>query len=288
MVSSTPLVDTFVAWARREPSVVGLVLIGSRCRSSVDVAAADRFSDWDYQVVTSRPGLFSDRAWLRAAGLPEPLAYTARLGRLARVSKVTAIFPGAELDLVLLPAGKLRHARWVRTLGFGALLARNAALGELALVLRPGHRVIKGGAGWEDFFQWIVTVAPPPRIDDREVAALAEGFVCDYVSTCQKIERGELHAAQRWLHANLAEVNFRLAHELRLRRGQPSFPDARRIEALGDPTLAAALAVNAALDLQSLARAVEHSAETCRKTVAALIGAAWQWPDALPSRLRRE
>ncbi len=287
-MSATPLAETFVAWARREPSVAALVLIGSQCRGSAGVAAADRFSDWDYQVVTSRPGLFSDRAWLRAAGLPEPLAYTERVGRLARVGKVTAVFPGTDLDLVLLPAGKLRRARWARALGFGSLLARNAALADLALVLRPGHRVIKGGAGWEGFFRWIVAMAPPPRIDDREVAAIAEGFVCDYVSTCQKIERGEFLAAQRWLHVNLAESNFRLAHELRLRRGQPSFPDARRIEALGDPALAAALAVNAATDRESLARAVEHSAQTCRETVAALIGAAWHWPVALALRLRRE
>lgn len=287
-MSATRFEETFVAWARREPSVAALVLIGSQCRVNGGVASADRFSDWDYQVVTSRPELFSDRSWIQAAGLPEPLAYTARLGRLARVGKVTAMFPQADLDLVLLPAVKMRFACWVRKLGLGSLLARNPALGELALVLRPGHRVIKGGPGWERIFDWFASAVPPPRIHDSEVVAIAEGFVCDYVSTHQKIARGELLAAQRWLHANLAEANFRLVHELRLRQGKTTFPDARRIEALGDLGLVTTLAVRATPDRDSLLLAVERSGNTCRETVAALIGGAWRWPEGLASRLGRK
>lgn len=287
-MSAASFAESFVAWAQSEPSIAALVLIGSRCHERASVAAADQLSDWDYQIVTSRPGMFSSRTWLRAAGLPEPLAYVARIGRLARVGKVTAIFPDADLDLVLLPAGKLRLARWGLALGFGTRLARSAALGELALVVRPGHRVLKGGAGWVDFFRWVATTVPPPRLGDTEIATLAEGFVCDYVSARQKIERGELLAAQRWLHVQLAEANFRLAHELRLRRGLASFPDARRIETLGDSAVANALAINAAPVRESLARAVEHSAQTCRETVTALIGTTWRWPEGLASRLSRE
>lgn len=287
-MSADALADAFIAWAKREPSIAALVLIGSRSRAVGEVSAADRFSDWDFQVVTSRPELFADRGWLRAAGLPEPLACVVRTGRLGRTGRGTAIFTEGELDCVLLPAGKLRLARWAFALGLGERLTRNPALGDLALVLRPGHRVIKGGPGWETFFRRVATEVPLPRLDDRAVAELADGFVCDCVSTLQKIDRGELIAAQRWLHAQLVETNFRLIHELRLRRGETSFPDARRIESLRDPVLVAALAVRATPDRESLVQAVEHSAQTCRAAVAALVGNAWHWPEGLTLRLRRE
>ena len=289
MVSGAKLSGGFVEWAQREPSISALVLIGSQSREASDAAPADRFSDWDFQVVTSRPELFENRAWIRAAGLPEPLAYAVRLGRLGRVGKVTAIFPEGDLDLVLLPAGSLRAAKWGFRLGLGTRLARTQpALRDLALVLSFGLRVVKGGAGWEKLFQRVVTEVPHTRLDDQGVAGLAEGFVADYLSTRQKINRGELIAAQRWLHVQLAETNFRLMHELRRRRGETSYPDARRIESLHDAASHAMLAVRAVPERESLERAVEHSAQACREIVAALIGSSWRWPAQIASRLRAE
>lgn len=290
-MTSDTLGGKFIAWAQREPSIRALVLIGSQSRASDDSAPADRFSDWDFQVVTSNPALFVERQWTRAAGLPEPIVHAARLGRLKRVGKVTAVFSEGDLDLVLLPAGSLAMAKIAFQLGLGPWLAhRQPALGDLALVLSFGQRVVKGSMGWERFFGRIVSEVPPTHITDNEVVALAEGFAADYLSTWQKIERGELLAAQRWLHVQLAETNFRLMHELKRRRGgaRASYPDARRVEKLYSSAELGAVVVCATPDRASLARAVEHSAQTCRETVAALIGNAWHWPVGLASRLSRE
>eukprot|EP01035_Chromulina_nebulosa_P005668 gene5668-7692_t len=100
----------------------------------------------------------------------------------------------------------------------------------MAVVLRGGYVVRHGAAEWGDFFRRVATEFPVPRLSDADARGLAEGFVCDFISTRHKIERGEFLAAQRWLHQHLAEVNFQLLHELRQRRGEVSFPDARRIE----------------------------------------------------------
>jgi hypothetical protein len=74
----------------------------------------------------------------------------------------------------------------------------------------------------------------------------------------------------------LAETNFRLAHELRQRRGEPSLPDARRIETLGGKN--DVLTVSAAPTAESLTAAVEKTAATLRDMMRELVGATWRWP----------
>jgi hypothetical protein len=119
------------------------------------------------------------------------------------------------------------------------------------------------------------------------VCLLAEAFVCDYVFTRRKVQRGELCAAQRWLHHQLAETNFRLLHELRLRCGKTSFPDARRLEQLEDP-LGGGATVAAVPTAASLHVALEVAAGTHRQLITALVGAAWRWPDLSGLDLRAE
>ncbi|MEY2879577.1 MAG: hypothetical protein RLZZ15_1957, partial [Verrucomicrobiota bacterium] len=69
-----------IRWAEREPSVSALVLIGSHARAAGSPEAADEFSDWDFQVVATRPEKFGTREWLREVGVGEPLAYVFRPG----------------------------------------------------------------------------------------------------------------------------------------------------------------------------------------------------------------
>ena len=129
-------------WAEREPSVRALVLIGSRVHAMESSAvAADEFSDWDFQVVTSRPGLFATRAWVGALGLGEPLAYVTRLGRLGAATKISAVLPAGEIDLIVIPAGRLR---WVRLLVQAGLAARLPRL-RVRPGLGPGHGDDGGG-----------------------------------------------------------------------------------------------------------------------------------------------
>jgi hypothetical protein len=161
----------------------------------------------------------------------------------------------------------------------GVFPSAQRALAELAMVLVPGYQILKGPRSWEAFFHRIVAEIPSQRLSDAEVLSMAEGYVYDYISTRRKITRGELLAAQRWLHCQLAETNFRLLHELKLRSNQTSFPDARRIEMLSQDHWQKAVTVNALADRESLLGAVDQSAQTCRELMDKLVGPAWNWPD---------
>jgi hypothetical protein len=211
-----------------------------------------------------------------ALGLGEPLAYVARTGRLGAATKVSAVLRAGELDLVVLPAQRLRWAKLFVALGVAQRMAGlRQALGGLATVLRGGHRMVKGEGEWGAFFRDVAAEFPVPCLSDAEVRSLAEGFVCDYVSTRNKIERGEFLAAQRWLHHQLAEVNFQLLHELRQRRGEPSLPDVRRVERLTVDSRG--IEVSAAPTTEGLRAAVEKSAATLRELMAGLVPE-WRWP----------
>lgn len=274
-------------WALAEPSVELFVQIGSRTRESDTVFAADDLSDWDFQMGCTRPEIFANDSWTQALGL-RPLAYVVRAGRLGSTQKITALFTEGELDLVLLPLEALRViGQLVRS---GQLASQPQAMGavtDLSAVLQGGYRILKGAEKFAEFYHYASSQIPAPRLLDEAVSALAEGFVCDYVSTLRKVERGELLAAQRWLHHLLVETNYRLLHELRMRRGDASLPDARRLEFLAEPRLGE-LNMAIELDRGSLFAAAEKSAALCRGLVHDLVGDRWQWPDLSTLRLRAE
>lgn len=287
LVIEDNLVQKLARWAQNEPSVHVLVLHGSRVRGIKEPGFADDDSDWDFQVVTSQPSIFFNVAWAPLAGLSPPAAYAIRVGRLGRINKISAIFGEGDVDIALLPFSKLLIARFLHKCGIIKLWPKaSEALAELAMVLRPGMIFLKGTRDWRLFFEHIVDNFESPRLSDNDICALAEGFVCDYISIRGKVSRGELVAAQRWLHLQLAETNFRLLHELRLRLGQPSFPDARRLEFIKQDGWREAVAINASVDQHSLLCAVDRSAHVFRELVKALVGEKWRWP-ILPARLRR-
>jgi hypothetical protein len=241
---------------------------------------ADAYSDWDFHLVTSQPRVLHDRAWMAAAGLPAPALYTVRGGRLGAAAKANAIVAGQLVDVVIMPAGPMRLLRFAVATGLVRRSPRlwHALLG-LATVAKDGHVVLKGGPPWERFYARLAQGTPTLRLDDAAACALADGFVCDYVSTRQKLARGELLAAQRWLHVQLGEVNFQLRHELRQRQGSPSMPDARRVERLADEETVRALRIEATVTAAGLSAALEHAAATLRTTMHALVGDRWSWPD---------
>jgi hypothetical protein len=70
-----------------------------------------------------------------------------------------------------------------------------------------------------------------------------------------------------------------LLHELRQRRGEPSLPDARRLERLGVDLQN--VAVSAQPTAESLSAAVDSSAAGFRRLISALLGEAWRWPDGV-------
>ncbi|MBM3852399.1 MAG: hypothetical protein FJ399_04500 [Verrucomicrobia bacterium] len=257
-----------------------LVLIGSRARPPTGLGAADPSSDWDFQVATTEPQILEDKAWLADIG-SSPLAYVHRPGRLGSASKVSAVLAAGELDLVILPVRPLEQiAQLVQAGRQPTEPEARRALSDLAAVLAGGYRILKGAKEFLGLYDWVKRELPPGRLEDDAVCRIAEGFVCDYVFTRRKVAQGELLAAQRWLHQHLAEANFRLLHELRLRRNEVSFPDARRLERLQDQSYES-VKVAAMPDAPGLLAAVEHAASAHRELVAALLHKKWNWP-ALP------
>lgn len=286
-MNAPSLGERIATWAAADPAVTLCVLIGSRTRAGDAATGPDAGSDWDFQLATTAPERFADGAWLAALGLP-PLAYALRPGRLGSALKATAVTARGELDVVVLPAEPLRGlARLVAAGDLPADPAARQALTDLAAVLAGGFRVLKGEAEFGAFYARVAGSVPPARLDDPAVRALAEGWICDYVALRRRLARGELLSARRALHHQLAEGNARLLHELRLRRGQPSFPDVRRLERL-DAAAAARLALPDTADAAGLLAAAQSAARTCRGLLTELLGAAWRWPDLGPLGLGGE
>lgn len=234
-MNSGDLGERIEAWAQREKHVELLVAIGSRVRAPGADGAADRRSDWDFQLASSRPEMLDRGEWLSALGV-EVHAYAVRIGRLGSSAKISVVTDRGELDLVILPAEALRVLTTAMSRPASSWPPQLLpALTDLATVLAGGFRVLKGEEAYGLLLARIAREVPVARLDDSAVRLEAEGFVCDYVSTWRKVERGEWIAAQRWLHHQLTETNLRLLHELRLRRGGPSFPDGRRLERLAEP-----------------------------------------------------
>jgi hypothetical protein len=224
--------------------------------------------------------MFFDSAWTRGLKGLDLAAYVARTSRIGGVPKVNAVFSHSEADFVIIPARKFSLLKFAARFGLHRRSTSvRRSLQELALIVRPGWRFLKGARDWEPLYRRAVADLPDPRLGDEELRQLADGFACDYVGIVRKIERGELAAAQRLLHRDLAEANFRLTHELRLRRDQRSFPEARRIERVASPSELAAVTVDSRLDATSLTAAVQKAAETCRNLMSDLVGARWHWPN---------
>jgi hypothetical protein len=269
------------AWARQSPEVSGLALIGSRQRPAAEtVEVADVFSDWDFQIITPRPAFFFDSAWIRNLPGVELRAYAARTAVIGGVPKINAVFAGAEADFVIIPEDVARRLKLAARLGHhrreGPTRRR---LQDLAEVIRPGWRILTGAERWQELYQRAVDDVPDPHLEDEAALRLAEGFVCDYVWTLRKLKRGELRAAQRMLHRELAEVNYQLAHELKRRRGERTFNKARRIEQVAGPAELERLSIAPRLEVQSLSEALEKCAAACRELMRDLVGPAWRWPE---------
>ena len=183
-----------------------------------------------------------------------------------------------QIDLVLVPARQLQLVRLAVRCG----LHRHSrilqvALNEIATCLNSGFQFIKGEKDWGGFYSWIVDEMPGVRVNDDEAKALADGFLCDLLWVFQKLERGEFSAAQFVLHRSLAETNFRLLRELRLRRGQslPSFGLGRRVESLLTPSELKWVKVNARLNADELRGAAGRALVGLRALMAEIVPT-WQ------------
>ena len=277
------LAEVVARWAAKTPSVSGLTLFGSRARVAADpLASSDTGSDWDFQIISSHPSMFEDRTWAESLEGAKLSVYAPRMTRFGKVPKVNALFEGAEADFVILPARTLRAARFLVALGLHrreGFLRRG--LRDLAIVIRPGWKFLKGSEKWEAFYRRVVAEVDDARLGDAEAVNLANVFVCDYIWTLRKIERGELVAAQRMLHRELVETNLRLFHELKLRKGERSFPEGRRIEQLSSAAETSAMALSARCNTAELRAGASSAGSALRELMKSLVGGSWAWPGEL-------
>ena len=222
------------AWAAGNSAVEALVLFGSRQRQERRrLDAVDLQSDWDFHVITRKPRALLSSGWTRELPGATLRAYAIRTAAIGRVPRVGAVFDEGDVDLVVIPTAIGRKVRWATRLGLHRRpgLVRKS-LQDIAEIVRPGWKFLKDTGGWGRFYQLAVDSVPDPWLDDAALVQLAEGMVCDYVWIRRKLVRGELLAAQRVLYQEVWEANLKLLHELRHRRGLPTFTKARRLERL--------------------------------------------------------
>jgi hypothetical protein len=273
--------EAMAQWANRNPTISGLVLIGSRAHSDTDsLLRADAHSDWDFQIIASKPKQFDNASWTKDISGFQLRAYAVRTAIIGGVPKVNAVFSGVEADFVIIPTISARLLRFCIALGLHRSEGRvRRHVQDLAEVIRPGWRFLKGQKSWGRLYRRAVDDVSDPRLSNEDLRRLAEGFVCDYIWTVRKIDRGELMAAQRMLRLGLAETNLQLLHELRQRRGEQTFTKARRIEQVLNKEELTELEIATPLEAHALQTAAESFAATCRKLIKAMLGETWQWPD---------
>lgn len=276
------LLPEISVWLNAEPEVQSAVLFGSSARAPEEPAGLDSWSDFDLQIVTSDAARFERVDWTRA--LPSQ-QFALQVVRQATggVRKVTALFAAGQIDLVIVPAVRMKFARLAIACG----LHRRGrfpreALNEIATCLYSGYRFLKGQKEWRVFYERVASEMPGVRLNDGEAGALADIFLCDLLWILQKIERGECAAAQHVLHRSLAETNFRLMREFRQRRGfpLPSFGLGRRVESLLEPDELALVQVNARLEHDDLHKAAWRAFDGLKKLMLQLVPA-WQVPVAM-------
>lgn len=267
-------------WVASEPAIRSAVIFGSSAATG-SVAPVDNWSDLDLHVTTTVPAALERVDWARV--LPGQ-GYRLQAVRPATggVRKVTAVFAAGQIDLVIVPLGQLRLARLGLALGLQRCHGRlRVALDEIHTCLRGGYQFLKGEPEWGAFYARVAAEMPGVRLGDAEVRTLADVAVADWLWIQHKLARGELSAAQHVLHRSLAETNFRLLRELRLRRGQPlpSFGLGRHVERLLSPTELAWVRVDARCEAEALWSATERAAHGLRSLMTELVGDTWHWPE---------
>lgn len=280
MATEANFAERLTAWAVGRPDVEAVVLIGSQAGGGGhSLRQVDRNSDWDFQLVVKNPAEFFRADWTKELGAGRPLAYAVLPARVGSLPRISAVFPDTEVDLVIIPAAAIRKVLWAlrreRHVEPGPVRTQ---LQDLAVVVRPGYRFLKAHSTWEWFYARACEVVPDPRLNDAAVVALAEAFYCQWVWIERKIARGEWRAAARMLVREQAETNFRLLHELKLRRGEPTFPDARRVELTASAEELAAISMEIRFERAALEAETEKAAQALRRLVKELVGDRWTWP----------
>lgn len=282
--AKTDVLPALAQWLDQQPSVRAVVLFGSRVRSVGTPGAADVWSDVDLQVVTSDPDRIVAADWANL--FPgQHLIFKVLRPATSGMRKLTLLYAVGEVDLVLVPAWQMRAARLALRLGLHRRVGMvEGALNNLRTIMGGGYRLLKGEKEWAPFYARVVAELRGFRLDDAELCGMADVFVVDLLWVLQKLERGELVAAQRILHRSLIETNVVLLHEAQTRLGSPTFQQARRVEQLIPRDKLWAVQANAHLEAGALAKAAWESFAGLKALMAELVPA-WDVPAEMEAYL---
>lgn len=220
--------ERFHEWGHVRSAVLFGSAAASRFRPEL---GRKRAADFDFHVVTSSPDALEALDWKTEFGR---LGYSLHICRKATggVRKLTIVCTEGQIDIVLVPHFAMRLASLAILFDLQRRFAPiRLALNEMATCLHSGYTFIKGESVWGELYT-NVSQLPGIRLSNMEIQKMADAFLIDALWVLQKINAGELVAAQHVLHCKLVETNLRLWRELRLRKGYSfsSFGLGRRAE----------------------------------------------------------
>lgn len=213
-------------WAHAQSDIKALIQIGSRVQAA---GIVDGWSDYDYQLITSRPDRYLDGAFARQIS---PCWAVGTNRAFGNVTKVSAVYDGAlEAEFVILKNWEVMVAttalRWPRIAGLWTRALRRG-IEDLQGVAGSGWRIIKGGDKW---IQRYMRLKPfQERLRRNEFDLLCGEFWSHFVWAVKKVQRGEYIAAQRAIHEVLLEKTICLLAEEGLLEGRSAGPRGRRAE----------------------------------------------------------
>lgn len=252
MLSKFELLGAVSAGLTNDNDVDALILFGSMSRKSDVAGAADKYSDIDLHLITPNPSRFEDHNWAKYSPGGKVLLKCVR-PVIGGIRKITILLPEGDLDIVVLPRKTMKVARLLLVTGIAKRIPKIALqLNNLATIMGGGLRFLKGENAWGVFYTRVVVDMPGFRLDNRRVVQMANVAVCDLIWIQKRLKRGELVAAQRILHRFVLETNIDLLHELRTRRGDATFQQARRVEVIVSPLELQCVSVNAKIAEEEL------------------------------------
>jgi hypothetical protein len=269
------------AWARSRTDIQALVQIGSRVQPGSN---ADAWSDYDYHLVTSRPGDYRDGSFTGEIGDCWVSGVQIAFGNAV---KVTAVYEGAmEADFVILGSLDVRIVmaalRWPWTKAVWPGMLRRG-VESFRIVAGPGWRVIKGGAPWEKRYRRVTPLRA--ELTEAQFRDLCGEFWTQLVWAAKKAARGELRASQRALHVHLLENALRVLQEEALLEGRAAYPLSRRAEGWLTAEQLAGTDIHSSPDKAALLRALRRISEVFAEASRSL-AARRGWSPPEPDRVR--
>jgi len=285
---NAPFFNIIVDWINLTPEIKSAVLFGSAAsQRALGNAASHPSSDLDLHLIARKAGSIERIDWNLV--LPDQkFCFQACRPASGGVRKITTIFEAGQLDLIVVPLAMMRVVRIGMCLGlYNKSRYFRLALDEMATCLRSEYRFIKGESSWHALYSGVSALSGI-RLSNRETRSLADVAICETLWVFQKLEKGELVAAQHVLHSKLSDINLRLWRELRLRRSLPlpSFGLGRQVETLAAEIERRYLCLSARLVVADLNIAAWKTLRGLKELMVQL-DAGWSLPTSMESKFER-